>query len=224
MSVPSHFRFTFRGDFNGTPEHWSFGCHFTRTISGGPDAHTGDINRGGVTAALQGLFQELSLSSITECTDWRAYEIATNGKVEPDSDILLEELAPNTCKGSTSPRYPLQVTAAATLVADNRGPAHLGRFFLPGITQAVQSDMRWTATEALAMAVGVRNFLKGISDSIDAPLSFASAQAVNVSPRGGPNGTIQNVDHVEFGRRPDILRSRAASLLEERAVGAQIDW
>jgi hypothetical protein len=35
---------------------------------------------------------------------------------------------------------------------------------------------------------------------------------------------MQGVDHIEVGRVYDTIRSRRRSLLEERFVGAQIDW
>lgn len=225
MAVPSHFKFTFRGIFLETPEVWSFGVHFRRTLDASPDAGLDAIDQAGVTSAITGLLTGGGLAPInngTELVDWRAYVIGTDGRME--GDPLRVDLAASHIKGPGGVRYPPQVALVVTTVGDNRGPARYGRFYLPGPSQSMDSDFRLTATNATAYADAAATFLKGISDSIDLPLTTSSSAACNVSSRGGADGTLQGVDHVEVGRVYDTLRTRRNSMKEERIVGGNIDW
>ena len=54
--------------------------------------------------------------------------------------------------------------------------------------------------------------------------TIQSSTGLNVSTRGGPDGTKQVIDHVEVGRVLDTLRTRRRALLEDRQIDAHIDW
>lgn len=225
MTVPTHFKFTFRGIFQGTPETWSFGVHYARALDLGGDAGLSDIDESVVSEAITTFLAAAKVSNAVECTDWRAYVIGTDGRMEGNGP-LLHEFAPNTVKGNVSDvLHPPQCTIAVTTVATNRGPARFGRFYIPGSATGLGGDWRVPAATAQEIGGAAAAFLKRISDAIDLPGSTASARGVNVSdrPLGGP-GTMQDIDHVEVGRVYDTLRNRRKSLLEDREIRAHIDW
>lgn len=223
MPIPKHFRITFRGVFRNTPEAWSHGVHMQQTNNLASDAHLGDVNMAtlldawGILAATGGP----AVPSSCQLMDIRAYEIGTDGHAI--GNVKIFDTSAGGVFGNTAPKYPFQIALVATTVALNRGPAKLGRMYLPTST-TVGADGRISQSDALACAVRVADFLKKCSDAIDLPDTVESAAAVNVSTRGGPDGTLQSIDHVEVGRVLDTMRSRRTSLLEEREHTETIDW
>jgi hypothetical protein len=142
-----------------------------------------------------------------------------------EADPLLVDVTGGTpVAGTFANKYPPQIACCVTLVANNRGPAKYGRLFLPGPATALSADLRIGETEATAVAEGVTLFLKAVADSIDLTLPTASSECLNVSVRGGPDGTKQTVDHVEVGRVLDTIRTRRNKMDEERHVHGHIDW
>lgn len=223
MPVPTHFRFTFRGIFSNSPEAWSFGCHFQRDAAGSPDAELSDINEGGITDALTTFMGSGVMDAGCEAVDWRAYVIGTNGRMQGNGP-LLHEFDSGDLHGTGAVTYPPQVALCATLVAENRGPGKLGRFYIPGPPFGLDAGRRLSLTNATIAAQAVSAFLKDISDAIDMPGALDSSSALNISSRGGGAGTQQTVQHVEVGRVLDTMRSRRSQLLEERVVDTNIDW
>jgi hypothetical protein len=221
VTVPTHFRFTARGVFDDTPEAWSFGFHFERTVVAGGDAGLSDINDGAVTTAFDDLFSNslAQLPNNATMTDWRAYVIGTNGRMEGNPKVV--DVTAENISGTGGMAYPPQIALVVTLVADNRGPARFGRFYLP-TRIGIGSDSRASVTDVTNLAGAVTDFLKDISGAIDLPGTTESADGVNVSSSSG--GVLQSVDHVEVGRCLDTLRNRRKSMDEDRVIGGQIDW
>jgi len=224
MSVPTHFRFTARGTFDGTPEAWSFGFHMTRAQPSAGDAHIADINQSAVTSAFAAFFGNSNniFTTSVKMTDWRAYEIGTNNKMQ--NNPLVVDVTGAAIHGSSSVRLPTQIALVATLVAANRGPARFGRMYLPGPSLAIGADYRLSDTQAGFYLAATTQLLKDVSDAIDF-FATNSSEGCNVSqlPAGG-SGTLQVIDHLEVGKVYDTLRTRRRSMLEERAVGGHIDW
>lgn len=225
MPVPTHFKFTFRGVFANTPEIWVFGCHMSRDNDAGLDASINDVSESGVTAALDSLITGSGAASFQAsvlATDWRCYEIGVDGKMV--GNPLVVDVTGETIQGSGAfAKYPPQVSLCATLVANNRGPARYGRMYLPGPGATLQNDGRLLPATAMEYAVLTQAFLKNVSDAIDLE-ALQSAEGLNISSRGGVDGTRQTIDHVEVGRVLDTIRSRRTSLLEDRQADSHIDW
>lgn len=224
MPVPTHFRFTVRGDFLNSPEHFSFGFHMTREVGGADDVELEAIDETAVSTALDTMISSGSsaFGAAVKVTDWRAYVIGTDGRME--GDPLIVDVSTDDIKGTGTDRYPPQIALVATFVADNRGPARFGRFYLPSPAVVLGTNLRLSDANASGYAESVTQFLKGVSDAIDFPLT-TSSEGCNVSTRGGAGaGTIQPIDHVEMGLALDTLRSRRRSLDEERHVHGTIDW
>jgi len=223
VPIPKHFRFVWRGVFSGTPETWAFGCHFGSNLSGGPDAHLGDVDMEGLVTAWTGLAAGgARLPDNAQLTDVRAYEIGTDGR--SIGNVKLVDTSTRALSGGTAAKYPPQIALVATLVAPDRGPGKFGRMYLPTAATLSFSDCRMSESDAVSAAGSVSTFLKAVSDAVDIPATIQSAVGVNVSTRGGPDGTLQVIDHVEIGRVLDTLRTRRRALLEERVVDAHIDW
>jgi hypothetical protein len=225
VAFPKHFRFVMRGDFKGSPESWSTSCHFNRQVSGSPDAGLGDIDEDAVSNAVITFLGSYNLPNKVECTDWRMYEIGTNGKMESNGP-LLHTFEPGEAKGSNSGiQFPPQLAVCVTLVATQRGPAQFGRMFLPSGNFTPDADWRQSVGACDAYAAATTALLKSIADAIDLPLNPGSASAVNVSDRPiGSAGTGQVIDHVEVGRAYDTIRNRRKSIPEDRQVYGHIDW
>lgn len=226
VPVPTHIRFVVRGIFGGTPEEWSTSCHFKRDNEGSGDASVhGDVNEGNVTSAVDAYFGSSLFASSVIVTDWRMYDIGTNGKMQGNGP-LLHTYADFSVHGSGSPhRFPPQVALCATLVADDRGPAKFGRMYLPTPACNLDASGRVDDATIVIQAEGLTQFLKSVSDAIDL-VGLNSSTALNVStgPAGSPTGTKQEVDHIEMGHVLDTIRNRRKSLLEERHIHGQIDW
>jgi hypothetical protein len=224
MTVPTHFKFTFRGHFDGSPEFWSFGCHFRRGVDLGSDADLDDINEGAVTSAIGTFMANATFGTVTRLDDWRAYVIGTNGRMEGNGPLLHLVDPGSPVAGSGGMNFPPQVAVVATKVAANRGPGHLGRMYLPCLGAALSTGGRMTAATALSLAQATSAFLKSISDAIDLPGTIESAQCVNISDRPVGTGTKQTVDHIRVGRAFDTMQSRRTNLDEDYQEDTAIDW
>lgn len=224
MTFVKHFKFTFRGIFTNTPEIWSFGCHMSRLFAGAPDAGVDDIDNDAVTSALRALLSNGGSSTFGQAvhaTDWRAYEIGTNGRME--GNPLVVDVSADSIGGTGGTVYPPQVSLCVTTVADNRGPARFGRFYLPGPSASLGSDLRLSAGVADGYGEAATQFLKSVSDAVDA-LGLRSSSGLNVSGLPSSSGTNQIIDHVEVGRVLDTIRTRRNGMLEDRQVHGHIDW
>lgn len=223
MSVPKHFRFTLRGVFTNTPEIWSMGFHMSKTVALGDDTQLGDIDESAVTAAIATWFGRGYIAGNVLLTDWRAYDIGTDGKMVGNGP-LLHDASGDAIHGTGAVKYPTQIALVITLKANNRGPAQYGRMFMPGPVMDLQTDAR--ISDAVAGEVGdfTGLFLKDVSDAIDA-VDLNQTSGVNISSHGGGGaGTLQVIDHVEVGRTLDTLRTRRNQLVEDRHVSGHLDW
>lgn len=226
MAWPKHFRFVFRGTFQGSPEAWSFGCHFRRTSDAAPDADYGDIDQSAVTTAIGTYLAAVSASQVV-LQDWRCYRVEETGRLPEFGSPLLVTAPAGAIHGAGDLRYPPQIASKVTTCALLRGPANKGGWFIPGPRAQIDpNDPRMVVSECIAVANSSSAFLKAISDAIDLPGTIDSAEALNVSqgPPGSTTGTSQVVDHVEVGRVFDTIRNRRKSLVEDRQVAAHIDW
>lgn len=224
MGVPTHFRFSFRGVFTGTPEEWSFGLHYSRDNPAESDAELGDIDQAAVTSAFEALIgagSSVAFGPNVKATEWRAYVIGTDGRME--GNPLLVDVAADNITGVGSLKMPPQISTVVTFVAANRGPARFGRIYLPPTAVALQTDLRLSDGDAGEIREGVTTFVKDVSDAIDL-FETASSELLNISEKPAPDGTKQSVDHLEVGRVLDTMRSRRRSMVELRNVGDQIDW
>lgn len=226
MAVPTHFKFTFRGVFDGTPEGWSFGCKMSRDNPLSDDAHLTDIDQDGVTAAVVAFFAACPMSSLVKLSDWRAYVIGTDGRMEGNAPLIKEFEGAARPHGTNATVVPFpQVAHVVTMMGAERGPAQYGRMYLPGVIKPLSADMRLSVADAGDLLTASTDFLKAVSDCIDLEPP-QSSEGLNVSPGppGSPTGTRQAIDHLEFGRVTDTMKSRRRSLLEERVTGGHIDW
>jgi len=197
----------------------------TRVQDGDADANLSDIVEANVTSALIAFHQTAFFSTEIQPTDWRAYVIGTDGRMEGNGPLLHEFTGVQGKGTGTNQLKPPQIATVVTLVAPNRGPAKFGRFYLPASNKTLASDQRISVADATALAVATTTMLKAVSDSVDF-VALGSSKGCNVSPgpAGSPTGTLQNIDHVEVGRCYDTIRNRRKSMVEDRYVHTLIDW
>lgn len=221
MATPKHLKIVFRGIFNGTPEAWSFSTKFSKTVDTQPDATVDDINAGQVHDALDAYIGGSFFQSSVWCTEWRAYAIGTNGLTEGNPRLEVFDPA-DYVKGTSGSRLPTDISLCITTVAENRGPAKYGRFYIPGPLAILDTDHRISVANAETILANSVTFVKAISDSIDLPLSTGSSYMMNVSDVGG--GHQQAVQKLQVGRVYDRIERRRRQMLEEYVVGTDIDW
>lgn len=223
MAVPTHLKIVFRGIFENTEEEWSFSTKWSRQVSGGGDAGTSDINQDGVSNAISALINTQGAArfgSSTLVTEWRAYQMGTNNRMEGNP---LQVTLATPARGAAANIYGSSTSLCVTLVGADRGPGRFGRFFLPSPAEPVV-DFRLTLAKVTAYETAITAFLKSVSDAIDLPNTVNSSEMLNVSLLPAPGGSSQVVDHVEVGRVLDNLSTRRRQLDEERYVGGHIDW
>jgi hypothetical protein len=223
VAVPTHFRFTVRGVFVGTPETWSFGMHFSRDNPAGSDAQINNIDVDQVTGAIYTFFGAIDSKIPQNCevSDWRMYVIGTNNRLE--GNPLVEDVSASHIKGQGTVAYPPQIAIKVTTVGANRGPGKFGGFYLPTMMPVVSTDLRVTAQNATNLAESCSTFMKSVSNQIDLEGPLQSSAGLNIS-QSGPAGARQEIDHIEVGRVLDTLRNRRKSMVEDRVSTGHIDW
>lgn len=220
MPVPTHFKFVFRGEYELTPETWSFGFHMSRDNESGLDAGTGDIVQANVTTALTTFFNTNAamIPDNAKATDWRCYVIGEDGRME--GNPLVVDVSTLSLDGSTAMKYPPQVACVVTTVGADRGLARFGRFYLP-TAGTIGTDSRMGSGTAQGIAEAASTFMKDVSNAVDLELT-QSSEGLNISAAGA--GARQTIDHIECGRVLDTLRSRRRAMVEERYSTGHIDW
>jgi hypothetical protein len=221
MPVKTHFRIVFRGVFTGTPEIWSYSTKFSRARPLGEDATLSDISESGVSAAAAAFHEDTMFQDVVRLTEWRAYQIGTDGKME--GDPLLVDLSSDPSNGTGTTRaYPTDVALCVTTVGSDRGHGRYGRFYLPGPHAQLGSD-RLIATSWLDPVVTrTVQFLKDVSDSIDLPGEIGSSEMLNIS--NDSSSTSQVVQSVKIGRVLDRISRRRNAMTEDYHDSGHIDW
>lgn len=222
MAVPRHIKVVWRGVFNQTDEEWSFGLKFLKEFAANPDATIGGFDGPALIAATHALLDTSSFSVGISCTEIRLYDIGVDGRtVGNPRYIVLDPATQPTGTGAT--RYPPQIALVCTTVAENRGPAKLNRFYLPGPARALGSDFRISTSDRTTYVTNVTTFVKAVADAGQPANWLDQDMAVaNISASGG--GTLQTAQRVRVGRVYDTMRSRRRSLDEDYAESGDIDW
>lgn len=221
MPVRTHFRIVFRGVFLSTPEIWSYSTKWRRDIEEGGDATLEDLDQGAITDAASAFHADTMFQSNVSLTEWRAYVIGTNGKME--GDPLLVDLSTTPANGTGTARaYPTDTSLCVTTVGDHRGHGRYGRFYLPGPHAQLDSNRQIATSWLDPVVTRCVDFLKDISDAIDIPASLASAAMLNIS--NDADSTYQEVDHIKVGRILDRIGRRRNAMLEDYHASGQIDW
>jgi len=216
MPYPKHNRFVVRGNFGTSGEEWSYGLKFTSDVTAGADVLPQDWDVSAITGAVNNFHDNSYFATSTLVTGWRGYQIGADGRLIGDN-MHREDYTTFVGGGGTT-KYPPQVALVMTLAAPSRGPAHLGRCYLPGVTLAVDAS-----TFLLSNTSGVNVVLADFKTYVEALLdamydSFTVGEGlVNVSPSGA-SGTIQEVSEYRCGRVLDTMRSRRRSLPESYEV------
>jgi len=115
--------------------------------------------------------------------------------------------------GSSYGTYPNQVALAVTMLAAiTRGPAHIGRFYLPIPAFGIGTDGRITAAQADGVAASAKTFLEALSDV--PAVDVGGSPEVSLMSRKAGAAATHNVASIKVGRVPDTIRSRRRSLGE----------
>jgi hypothetical protein len=221
MTVQTHFRIVFRGEFDSSPEIWSYSTKWKRAVPGGTDAELSDLDEGAITTAATDFHANVRFQSNCRLTEWRAYVIGSNGKMEGDPLIVPLDSPGALGTGSTR-AYPTNVSLCVTTVGDNRGHARYGRFYLPSPHAQLDAGRQIASSWLTPVVSEINDFLKDISGAIDLPGVITSAPMMNISNDSA--GTNQDVDHIKVGRVLDNISRRRNALDEDYIEGGQIDW
>lgn len=219
---PEHLKIVWRGVFLETPEEWSFSAKFSGDVTLWADAELSNINKTGMLTAYSACFNTADWQSSVELREWRAYKIGETGKMLGNPRIEVLPVADRQ-KGTSVARFPTDTSLCVTTEAANRGPARLGRFYLPGPAKPLGSDHRLSVANATAYVNTITTFLKGVSDQIDFDdVVFQGSDMLNISGVGA--GTRQDVRNIRVGRVYDRIERRRRSMEEDYQVSGTIDW
>lgn len=211
MPFPKHNRLVVRGTFAGTPEIWSYSMHFTTEVTAGADVLPQDWNVANVTAALTTLHTSSKFASSTRLTGWRGYQIGPDGRTIGDNLRVVELGTP--VVGVGTPRYPSHVSLVVTTEGASRGPARLGRFFLPSPAISIDTtDLRLAASDLTTLLASLKTCVESLKNAMY-PVEVIGESMVNVSQLDG--GVMQNVVKYKCGRVLDTMRSRRNKLVED---------
>jgi hypothetical protein len=223
VTVPTHIKITFEGIFAPTAEIFTFSMKFTNT--GGPfginDADAQDVHLDQVETATRAFWNTNSFGTGIRVTEFNSYLIGPTGAMvgNPQNRMASPVITGTAAAGF---RYPLQTSLCVTTVANNRGPARFGRFFLPQVAHDIDGMGQYDLTAMNSLLVKLVTWTKAVSDAVDIPAFTSGVSLANISSIG--TGTMQVVDHLELGLRPDVMRSRANKIPESRLKSAHIDW
>lgn len=222
MATPKHMRIVFRGTIVGTPEIWSISLKFDTDTPLGPDANVGDVQADGVRDACEAFFNNARFTSALQLEEWRAYVIESDGEAHDNVRQELFETG-DFIRGTAGIWHVPQVAVVITSVAENRGPARYGRFYLPQVAFGPDAtDHRLSVTNATGLVEAASTFCKSVSGAIDALGVSTNRPLVNISTIG--TGTKQVVEHLNCGRVFDTQRRRRNAMLEEPVSTGHIDW
>jgi hypothetical protein len=219
MTFPEHNRFVVRGQFGTTKEIWSNVLHFTSSQTfPTQDVHPqSDWDGSAITSAVNAFYGSSLFSANVRTTGWRGYTIGANGRFT-DQNILVNDYdTPNSAGGTN--RYPPQVALALTLTADNRGPARLGRVFLPSVSTGFDGPTcEISSGGADDLLAAFKTYVEALKDAMY-PLAASGESLLNVSKIG--TGTLQKVTSYRCGLVLDTIRTRRNKLVENyRELGA----
>lgn len=214
MAYPHNiFRLVMSGTLVGS-ETFSYGITIDKTFSSGPAP---DEVPPAVLDAVEAFHTNanLAIGSKAVLTMVKFNEIGTNGRYFSTENTVLHEFDPG-IPGATGNTMPPQVALAITLrTAQRRGRASSGRFYIPHLGGAMDTDGRISAGEAVQTAAAATTFLNDLNTALDGIGRVAVASDIGT-------GAINHVTHVEVGRVLDTIRSRRRSLEEAREIGAPL--
>lgn len=227
MTVPIHMKVVARGDFVGTGggapatgESWTFSLKFSRDAGGLiADAQANDVHVDAIFARIGEYISTSLFQDTVVLTGVSAYAIKADGLMEGNPNTFLG--TGTLPRGTGTLHYPFQVATVVSTVAENRGPARFGRFFLPGPAVQLGADGRMPVGDVITLVSLTTDMLKDVSDEVDLGLDHSS-ELLNISSLGG--GTRQTVDFIRIGRVYDTHRSRRTSLDEDYQNSGHIDW
>ena len=218
---PRHIKVVIRGIHVGTPETWSYSFHLWPYENILPEIietvqfHAEDLDASTVAAALVAFHASANFATTSQVTDWRAYDIGTNGRMVGNPSIYTWS-GTSGPKGTTTYKFPPQVALVATLEAEDRGLARFGRCYLPTPSLALSGDLKISSVDAAAVATGFKTMLRAIQDAVPGAIP---AKLVNVSGRATAGQTDhQFVKWIKVGRVLDTVRSRRTAMVEDRQI------
>lgn len=205
-------RLVFSGTLYGT-EGWSMGL--TMGHEGlGDGTNPSSVDEAIVTAATA-FFSSWAVAAPVHLTTIKYNLIGVNGRYYEPTASTRYDYAEPIVGGATSALPIPQATVCVSLMTSNsRGPAHAGRFFMPGPGVSCTTDGRLTVANATNFASLATDFLNDLN-AVDT--SYLAAVVSNVGI-----GAQNLIDHVRVGRVIDTMRSRRTSLVEDYQVGAQL--
>jgi hypothetical protein len=222
MPVKPHIKMVFRGVFTNSPEIWSFSTKWSKDVQFSRDADVSDITTANVTSALAAFLGSPLFQNNVKATDWRAYDIGSNGKMT--GNPLLVDVTGNNIQGTGTARsYPTDVALCVTTVGPDRGHGRFGRFYLPGPHSGLDNGRRVPLSDLQAMHDATVTFLKAVSDQIDIPDNpIDGSYMLNIS--NDAEASWQEVQNLKLGRVLDRISRRRNALDEEYLIGSHIDW
>lgn len=207
-----HLLISVQGDAWAGTETWQFGvrARFTGLI----DEPRLDALASALAAPTEAFFASaaLGISNRARLLSLKVANVLTTGLYPDGQAPGIHTYAAPVPGTSGSTVIPQQTVAVTLLTARARGRASKGRFYLPPAFRTIGADGTFPATEADAIETAVVTWLNAINAAV---VDGTQIGPVAVMSKLG-TGTTNDVTAVGVGRVMDTMRSRRASLLEQR--------
>lgn len=192
-----------------TGERWSIGLRMTR-VSPAASVQTDAARAAPIFAAVRNYWAgNFGVGNQAKLDLIKVNTIATTGKYLHPWTILEEQIPPVSPQGGAS-AMPPQVSCVVTLeTGATRGLASRGRIFLPAPIANVGTDGRMVAAPRDAILAGARGFINAVNGAAGGDRVIVASDV--------REGAARAVTSVAVGLVLDTMRSRRASLEEDRA-------
>lgn len=198
----THLYITARWEVAGLEEEGQFGLRVNQSAL--PTAGEQASVAGFIQAAWNDALADISPSFLLY--EVKSALIGQDGLYVPGVDPVVTTIDPPDGGGGSGALLPLQIACVGTLrTAKSRGYASRGRIYLPAIENTISSGFVWGTTEAQNRATVLSTMIGGINTTL-------AGQVCVMSSVGA--GAVEPVTRVEVGRRPDVQRRRAKSVVE----------
>lgn len=114
--------------------------------------------------------------------------------------------------GTGSPLRGAQNAIVLSLRTNTPGASGRGRIYWPAVGKAIDSQLRFSAADTLALATGLRTYLNGMRSAL--ATAFPTI-GFDLAVRSKTTHTTPHVNKVQVGNVPDTQRRRRDSMTED---------
>lgn len=215
MARQPSLKFTCSGIFSefpsGTAEIWSMGFHLgNASDTAYSQTELNDLNVADVYSIITGWFSSAAMQISTGCllTMIKIAGIGADGKYGALNAVFSEV---NVAGHGGGTNHPTTTSVAVSLRSFVRGPKGRGRFYIPGVTNAVQNDWHFPSSDMQSMANSTGAMLKALVTEVNSLIG--TTHDVGLIVASSVEGNVP-VTTVECGTVPDNISRRKNKMVD----------